>query len=95
MQYIWIQAAFVTITCILLLIFARTKPETPPSLSASKVPVKFSFKDEFKNLIKNKNYVLLTVVFGCLYSNTGAVLAVISSVTKPFGFLSADNAIIG
>lgn len=95
MEYIWIQTAFVSITCILLLIFARSKPETPPSRSASKVPVKFSFKDEFKNLIHNKNYVILALIFGCLYSNTGAMSAVISSVTKPFGFKGADNAIIG
>ena len=39
--------------------------------------------------------MILALAFACLYSNTGAMSAVISSVTKPFGFKGKDNAIIG
>ena len=94
-EYMYIQAGIATVTCTLLLILAKNKPPTPPSIAAGKPVVKFDFKEQFLVLAKNRNYVLLCVVFGCLYANTGALSAVISSITKPYDFEPKDNSIMG
>lgn len=93
--YIWIQCILVTLAVGNLLIHARDKPPTPPSLSASQVPPPFDFKEELAKLKGNKNYLLLALSFGTVYSNSGALAAIISSLTKPYGYSIRDNASFG
>jgi MFS family permease len=95
MIYIWIQCAIVTIAVINLFIHTVDKPLTPPSVSASQPEPVFDFKTEYRALITNKNYLLLVVSFGATYANSGALAAIISALTRPYGYRIRDNAIFG
>jgi len=93
--FIWVQCIIVTIANIPLLIFAQEKPPSPPSFSATKPPTGFNFKVELKELIKNRNFILLTLAFGAMYGTSACLSAVVSSLTLPFGYRSKDNSIFG
>lgn len=95
MLYIGIQCAIVTIAVINLFIHTVDKPLTPPSISASVEQPTFDFKTEYKSLITNKDYLLLAISFGSLYANSGALGAIISAITLPYGYRIRDNAIFG
>jgi predicted MFS family arabinose efflux permease len=46
-----------------------------------------------KELLRNKNYILLFLCFNFVYGIYSAVGTVISSLTKPYGFSIADNSV--
>lgn len=91
----FIQNCIVTIGTVPLLIFAREKPPTPPSESASRKQEEFNFRKEIRVLASNKSYLLLCVSFTTLYGVYTAVGAVVSALTKPYGFSPTHNAIFG
>ncbi|TNV78446.1 hypothetical protein FGO68_gene3853 [Halteria grandinella] len=94
--YIWIQCIIVTIAVINLIYQASDKPPTPPSLSASQPqPQFFDFKSDYRSLISNKSYLMLALSFGTVYANSGALAAIISAMTRPYGYKIRDNAIFG
>jgi MFS family permease len=95
MLFIWVQCLIATFAVLILLVFVQDKPPSPPSLSATIQESQFDFKREFNTLVKNKNYVLLTIGFSCFYANTATLSAVVSALTSPFGFGIKDNAIFG
>jgi len=64
-------------------------------MSALKVAEKLDFWKELQIIIKNKNYLLLTVTFTFLYGLYTSLGAVVSSITSPFGYDSFDNSIFG
>jgi predicted MFS family arabinose efflux permease len=91
----FIQNCITTMGTVPLLIFAREKPPTPPSESASRKQEPLDFKKELKVLVRNKSYLLLCVSFTLLYGVYTSLGAVVSAVTKPYGYESKDNAIFG
>lgn len=90
---IYIQAIIVVVTSGMLIILAREKPPTPPSLSANRVVPPLQFNNEMISLFKNRNYMLLTLNACCLYANTSTLSAIVSALTKPYGFKGTDNAL--
>jgi cyanate permease len=50
---------------------------------------------DFKELMKNKNFIILTLVFTLVYSVYTCLATVISPISKPFGFKSSDASIMG
>ena len=60
-----------------------------------KVEPKLQFGREIKKLVSNRSYLCLTGTFTFLYGIYTSLGAVVSSVTKPFGFNSSDNSIFG
>ena len=48
-----------------------------------------------KVLTKNRNFVFLSISFALEYGNSIALGAVVSSLTKPYGYHPSDNAIFG
>jgi hypothetical protein len=89
------QCILVTMANIPILFLAEEKPVNPPSFSATQPPVTFDFKVELKELIKNRNFVLLTLAFGTMYGTSACLSAVVSSLTLPFGYHAKDNSLFG
>lgn len=79
--YLIIQNIIVSLFTLPLLFFARDKPPTPPSASASRKEEPLNFGKEMKELLKNKSYVLLCISFTCLYGVYTSLGAVVSAVT--------------
>ena len=50
---------------------------------------------DFKELMKNKNYIILTLVFTLVYSVYTCLATVISPISQPFKFNSSDASIMG
>ena len=90
-----VQNFIVTIGTVPLLIFAKEKPPSPPSASASRKEEPLNFKKELKLLFSNRSYLLLCVSFTTLYGVYTSLGAVVSAVTKPYGYTDIDNAVFG
>ena len=56
---------------------------------------KINFKREFKKLIGNRGYFLLSITFTCLYGIYSSLGAIVSSMTEPYGYTASDNALFG
>jgi FLVCR family feline leukemia virus subgroup C receptor-related protein len=78
-----------------MIIVAREKPPTPPSISAERKPEKLKFRSELKGLLRNKSYLLLVVCYATLYGTVTTVGAVIASLTKPYEYTSSQNSLFG
>jgi len=81
-----IQNITATVAGVLLIIFAREKPPTPPSASAEKPSIELNLRNELKTLMKNRSYLLLVLGYATLYGTVTAVGAIISSLTHPYGY---------
>jgi FLVCR family MFS transporter 7 len=75
--------------------FAREKPETPPSAAASRKEEPMNFRANLKLIIRNKSYILLCISFTMLYGIYTSLGAVVAAITTPFGYKIADNAMFG
>ena len=78
-----------------MILFARSQPPTPPSLSASRPTEIINVKQELRKLFKNRNYILLCIAFTCLNCICTCMGAIVSSVTAPYDYKAKDNALIG
>ena len=84
-----------TVCISFIIIFARERPPTFPSYSASRKQEHGRTRVEVRKLMKNKNYMILSLTFGCLYANTHSIGAIISSLTEPYGYTGKNNALFG
>lgn len=85
----------VSIPTVPALIFAKEKPDQPPSKAASRKEEPMNFSKNFKLLLHNPSYLLLCVSFTMLYGIYTSLGAVVASITQPFGYTGSDNAIFG
>ena len=61
-------AIFVTGMSFPLIILFREKPDRYPSrLAKEKAKIEFNVKEDFKKLLKNKDFMLLTFSFSCIH----------------------------
>jgi predicted MFS family arabinose efflux permease len=90
-----IQNITATIAGVLLIIFAREKPPTPPSASAERPPVELNLRNELKTLMNNRSYLLLVLGYATLYGTVTALGAIISSLTHPYGYTVQNNSLFG
>lgn len=66
------ESIFTTVMCLPMIFFYRQRPKTYPSKSAElnakgtedTTVEKKSMKDDLKLLMKNKNFILIAVVYG-------------------------------
>lgn len=80
------QFIFVTLIMIIMLIFFKEKPPSPPSYSAEKPAMDFTA--QLKQLFRNKRYYMFMafIAFGGL----GGVTTVLSFYIKPYGHESSE-----
>ncbi|CDW86047.1 UNKNOWN [Stylonychia lemnae] len=94
-KYILAQNIIVTALSVPILIAAREKPPHPPSLSATRKEPKINLWKELRILLNNKSYLLLCCSLVLTHSLFTTLGAVISTITKPFGYKPIDNSIFG
>lgn len=85
-----IQAVFSTILWILVVIFFRSKPPTPPSVAATDQAEKKQespYKDLWK-LLSDIDYFMLLVTYGLGFGAVSAFIALINQITVPKGYNS-------
>ena len=92
-QYILVQSGIVTVTSVLMLVFFRSKPPSPPTTSA--VIERTDFFAGAKLLVCNGNYWVLTVAFMFYWSLYVSIGAVISQVTDLYKYPTDASAVIG
>lgn len=70
-QMIVMESILTTLGCIYFwVVFRTSKPPTPPSLAATRrmQSITQGMCNDFKILMKNRNFVLLTIIFALLYA---------------------------
>lgn len=84
--FLSVNAIVVTIMVLpSILGLAKNRPKTPPSATAGKIRKHFKCKD-VKKLLKNKNYLLLAVVYICHFACQELVGGFMSFFIAPFGY---------
>lgn len=73
----------------------RDKPETPPSAVAAAPPSTQPFKEALKEMLANKNFLLLTIGYALTYGIYCTVGSTISNLLHPFGFSPSEISIAG
>lgn len=85
------QAIIGVIVLVMLLIFLKEKPKTPPSASSDDADEKKDVWEENKKIMKDKNFIKLIVTFGILFGTINTYGTIIGIITNKFGY-SDDNA---
>lgn len=85
----------VSLPTIPAIIFAKEKPELPPSAAASRKEEPMNFWVNLGLLRRNCSYLILCFSFTMLYGIYTSLGAVVASITAPFGYSGVDNAIFG
>lgn len=80
---------------MILQLVIRDKPEFAPSIVAAAPRSEESFRDSFKEMWANKNFMTLSLAYALIYGVTCAVAFLISNLFNPFGFSPAEISIIG
>ena len=65
--YLFIQTIIITLMSIPPLIFIRESPPSPPSVVANETNNRLTIKESLKELVSNRNYILLFIVFNMIY----------------------------
>ena len=85
---IWIQNIWVTLFAGAFALLVRDKPIRPPSAVATKVDPERKMLKIFKEAFKEKSYVLLVCVFGCI---DGAFASFSSIMSFLFNFYNVPG----
>lgn len=88
-----IEASFATLISVLTIILFRGKPASPPSASAH--AVEEPLLKSLKHLVQQKNYILLTLVFGLGYGVFSGLFTVLDQVVEPQGYSKNDSGFFG
>ncbi|TNV82999.1 hypothetical protein FGO68_gene1496 [Halteria grandinella] len=86
MTYLIVCNLIVTGLAFPLLIFARSSPPTPPSLSASMKERTMNFKEELKALFLTRNFNLVNISISLSFAAYVSFLTVQDLLYQPFGF---------
>eukprot|EP01017_Pseudomicrothorax_dubius_P043449 TRINITY_DN7239_c0_g1_i1.p1 TRINITY_DN7239_c0_g1~~TRINITY_DN7239_c0_g1_i1.p1 ORF type:complete len:293 (-),score=54.44 TRINITY_DN7239_c0_g1_i1:38-916(-) len=78
---------------ILVVLLFRSKPPTPPSISAQRETMNVS--DSFKESIKNKEYLLHLCAFALNDATYAGFSGVLSQLIRPFGYGDTEAGFIG
>ena len=93
---LWIMAIAATCSCMPLFLFFKKKPTHFPSKLAQMTKYEsFNFLSEFIQLLQNKNYLFLSILFCCNFSVYSCLSAVVNSLISPYGYTGTDTAILG
>lgn len=89
LEYMFQSAIIITIMNIGTILFFKDKPEYPPSAAAEEQSDKkqnYSMRKDALLLIKNKNYILLVIVFSMLFGVYCVLGAIIDDLANSFKF---------
>ncbi|KAL4478634.1 hypothetical protein ABPG74_006869 [Tetrahymena malaccensis] len=75
---------------VLLWVFFKQHPPTPPSFTAQ-IEREQNFKESVVHLIKNRNYVFIVIQQGLILGSINGMSTSISYFINPYGFDSADS----
>ena len=90
------HALIATVVSIPILIFYKERPDIFPSEAAKNTQnTKFDFMKDVGLLLRNPNYVWITMVFSSLYGVYTSLGALINTLVRPYNFDTADCSIIG
>jgi MFS family permease len=84
---------FVVTSSLILIIFIKNKPPTPPSLAAN--TKKESYLKSFKICLSNKDFILLTFFFGLSIGSISTLATIVQQVLQPFNYKSDESGLIG
>lgn len=74
----------------------QEKPENPPSLASTVyVPEEYSFCDDLKDLLKNSNFVVLSIVISLINGVYMSFGATINTQLAPYSFTDTHSSIGG
>jgi len=85
------QAVVGLIVLVLLLIFLKEKPKTPPSAASDEPDEQKNVWEENKKIMKDKNFIKLIVTFGIIFGTVNTLGTIIGIIVNKFGY-SDDNA---
>jgi nitrate/nitrite transporter NarK len=95
-HYMMVAAIIITALCIPLIIFMEEQPPKYPSKASQEMSAtKFDFKQEIKELGKNKNFFWISVCFMLMYGLYTTIGAIINTMVSPYGYTGSDSGIFG
>lgn len=92
---LWQQNVFATVICVLFCFVIRDRPVHPPSLVALKQQEDENFCEMLLNAIKNKQFVLIMLIFGCLDGVFIGIGVVLDPFFKALGFGTSQISALG
>lgn len=88
-----VQAILGTVLSIFVILLFRSRPPTKPSPSAQ--VTRDNFRKAFRNIIRNKNFILLFIGFATILGAFNTLGTVIEQVTSQYDFTSDDAGMFG
>lgn len=97
LDFYMLVCAFTALFFSFWVIFYKEEPAHFPSSAAKSAKKKseFSLKDDMRLLLRNKNYILMTISFCMLYGVYTCLGAIINTLVSPYGFTSGDTSVFG
>lgn len=80
---------------LLVVLFFKEKPETPPSVAAEQRVSKPEFLASIKKLFNNRDILILMVVFGQVHGSFNALGTIIGQAATGFGYSITDASLFG
>jgi len=84
-----VQNSIVSFFCILFFFLVKEKPEHPASKSSLEKPADIKMGKEMRNLLKDKNYVFVLIIFTILYGIYTTLGNILSPLFSPYGYTGA------
>lgn len=95
-NYIIGQSIVVCLFCIPIIIFVKNRPEHMPSiLSYKDTKVDANLMKNIKELLTNKNFLILFLSYSILYANYSCLGAVVGPLTDAFNFNPSNASFFG
>ena len=97
LDFYMLICAFTALAFSFWIIFYKEEPRHFPSSAAktAKKKTEFSLMDDMWLLLRNKNYILMTISFCMLYGVYTCLGAIINTLVSPYGFTSGDTSVFG
>jgi MFS transporter, FLVCR family, feline leukemia virus subgroup C receptor-related protein len=92
-----VESIMITVCVIFFFIVFRTKPDTPPSAAAmaKQADITEGMCKDIAKLFLNVNYVLIFVIFSCMYTVYAGLGFVINPLLTPYGYTPTQISAIG
>lgn len=87
------QAILGTVSALLVIVFFKDRPKTPPSASAE--VKKDAFKPSVKALLSNKNVLMMMVIFGLIQGVFNTYGTVIGEMVNAYHYTDSWAAVFG
>lgn len=89
--YLLVQTMVVTLCIVPALAFIRERPPSPPSVVANETDNHMGFKEGMKELVSNRNYVLLFITFNFIYAIQASMGAIYANLASMYNYPMSSN----